>query len=567
MNSMSKFAGCSPPSHRPLRCSNCSFVSPFHSRRTLGTRSLNKFSTRIYCQMAAPLREHGAQDRESLLEGIVHDSAALIDLVEDAVSWCNHHGLVYGAGISDLPVATVPAPISLIPVPFPKKSFLGAKRAATAFNTLADAVSRDDEYLHRVLAPAARYDPFTARLLELHARTGNVRASKIQSGHDFTLSITRSDYMVHEPTNALLQVELNTIAASFGCLSTLVSRMHRHILERYLSMTERTAQMSADDTNKPGLETILESLPPNNAMEGLADALGLAVKSHNAPKGIVLMIVQPNERNAYDQKWLQFTLWERHGVRTIRKTLAEVAQQARLSGPVGELEVDGQIVSVAYFRAGYSPDDYPTQTEWEGRELIEQSNAIACPSVAMQLAGAKKIQQDLAGQGVVEGFLQNQEEAALMRRYFAGLWGLDNLDSVDNVEDVGSVVTDAIDHPERYVLKPQREGGGNNLYGEALRSKLMQAQKSTSGLEDVGDLILMERIMPPKHKAVMIRLGQAAVVDTVSELGIYGTYLRHGEKIVFNQEVGHLVRTKAATSDEGGVAAGFAVLDSPALLT
>jgi Eukaryotic glutathione synthase, ATP binding domain len=32
-----------------------------------------------------------------------------------------------------------------------------------------------------------------------------------------------------------------------------------------------------------------------------------------------------------------------------------------------------------------------------------------------------------------------------------------------------------------------------------------------------------------------------------------------------NEEVGHLVRTKTASSDEGGVAAGYAVLDSPLL--
>lgn len=32
-----------------------------------------------------------------------------------------------------------------------------------------------------------------------------------------------------------------------------------------------------------------------------------------------------------------------------------------------------------------------------------------------------------------------------------------------------------------------------------------------------------------------------------------------------NEEVGHLVRTKTSSSNEGGVAAGFAVLDSPLL--
>ena len=34
---------------------------------------------------------------------------------------------------------------------------------------------------------------------------------------------------------------------------------------------------------------------------------------------------------------------------------------------------------------------------------------------------------------------------------------------------------------------------------------------------------------------------------------------------IMNEAHGHLLRTKSATSNEGGVAAGFAVLDSPML--
>jgi hypothetical protein len=36
-------------------------------------------------------------------------------------------------------------------------------------------------------------------------------------------------------------------------------------------------------------------------------------------------------------------------------------------------------------------------------------------------------------------------------------------------------------------------------------------------------------------------------------------------QVQVNEEVGHLVRTKTSSSNEGGVAAGFAVLDSPLL--
>ena len=63
----------------------------------------------------------------------------------------------------------------------------------------------------------------------------------------------------------------------------------------------------------------------------------------------------------------------------------------------------------------------------------------------------------------------------------------------------------------------------------------------------------------------MVREGKATEGESLSELGIYGTFVRHGDEVLLNNEAGHLLRTKAATSDEGGVAAGFAVLDSPLL--
>jgi len=65
---------------------------------------------------------------------------------------------------------------------------------------------------------------------------------------------------------------------------------------------------------------------------------------------------------------------------------------------------------------------------------------------------------------------------------------------------------------------------------------------------------------------VMVRLGQAVQADTLSELGVYSTYVRKGPRVLLSAEAGTLVRTKAATSDEGGVASGYAVLDSPLLV-
>ena len=40
-----------------------------------------------------------------------------------------------------------------------------------------------------------------------------------------------------------------------------------------------------------------------------------------------------------------------------------------------------------------------------------------------------------------------------------------------------------------------------------------------------------------------------------------------GDEVVLNKAGGHLLRTKGSTVNEGGVAAGFAVIDSPLLFT
>ncbi|KAK9839464.1 hypothetical protein WJX81_003695 [Elliptochloris bilobata] len=443
--------------------------------------------------------------------------------------------MVVGLGDPEVPVALVHAPLTIAPVPFPREAFQRAKDAATVFNTLIDCVAADDEYLRRTLALAARYDDFTARLLGVFAATQEVREAR--RAQELVLAINRSDYMLDEPSGRLLQVEVNTIASSFGCLSTLVSQLHAYLMER---------------AGRPAAE--LARLPPHDARTEIADAIAAAAKEHGTDSDAVLMVVQPGERNAYDQYWVATVLWERHRVRTLRRTLAEVAEGARL-GDGGALAVGGARIAVVYFRAGYSPNDYPTEAEWRARELLERSDAALCPSIAYQLAGAKKVQQDLAVPGVVERFLPSAAEADAVRACFAGLWGLDDSEA----PEVREVLARAEASPDDFVLKPQREGGGNNLYGEELAAQLRKR-------EGLAAYILMQRIRPPANTAAMLRKGQLEQVETVSEVGVFGTLVRRGERVLLNREAGHLVRTKAITSNEGGVAAGFAVLDSPFLV-
>lgn len=243
-------------------------------------------------------------------------------------------------------------------------------------------------------------------------------------------------------------------------------------------------------------------------------------------------------------------------MRVIRRTLAEVAAEAKLRDR--QLFIGEQAVSVVYYRSGYAPADYPSEAEWMARLLLERSSAVKCPSISYHLAGAKKIQQELAKPGVLERFMPDREVARKVRKSFAGLWSLEG-------EGSAQVIEEAISNPQAFVLKPQREGGGNNIYGADVSTTLRELQNDEEQQGLLAAYILMQRMFPTISSSYLLRNGIWSLEDTVSELGIFGTYLRNGHNVVLNKEAGHLLRTKVSNSDEGGVAAGFAVLDSPYL--
>merc|ERR1712003_182363 len=247
-------------------------------------------------------------------------------------------------------------------------------------------------------------------------------------------------------------------------------------------------------------------------------------------------------------------------------------------------------IALVYFRAGYAPTDYPDGydgVEWKARALLETSRATKCPSLGYHLAGTKKVQQELARPGVLERFFPDNanDKAAVdgMRSAFAGLYSLGEDATQIDLDAVQDAMSD--DGKGRYVLKPQRGGGGYNYYGDSLQEKLKQhvvlddqdTKKVKELNAELGEFILMERLFPPQQQAILLRSGRVEGAGvSVSELGCFGTILVAGGKeeesggdeeaiIINNKYSGFLLRTKFANVDEGGVASGFATLSSPYL--
>jgi len=460
------------------------------------------------------------------------------DLVAQASSWCASYGVLTGARdlTTRLPIGDLifePAPFSLYPTNFPKDAFDQAYKMGKPFNHVVHSGSQSNWLLEEAITTASQGDPtFTGKLVELAKDVLNKgRTQKV------VLGLLRSDYMLHNEGTPL-QVELNTIASSFGCLSSKISKMHK--------------ELHGED----------ESMPVNNAAEGISKGIALALQEYQkqfpkSTQAVVVMVVQPGETNSIDQRDLQFLLNAKYGVKLVRKTLAELAE-CDYHADAKELDLgNGDIAGVVYYRAGYTPDDYLSDKEWQGRSIVEHSTAIKCPDVFYHIFGAKKVQQALAGEGVLEKFARSDIEAELIRSSFAGLYALGEGDDQSTVDM-------ALRDPHSYVLKPQREGGGNNLYDD----ELVEALKSMS-YQQRGGYILMQKIQASSSEGHLVRRGKIVYNgECVCELGVFGISLREydSDRILMDEVVGHILRTKPSKTNEGGVAAGYAYLSSPKLI-
>lgn len=263
----------------------------------------------------------------------------------------------------------------------------------------------------------------------------------------------------------------------------------------------------------------------------------------------------------------------RHSIRVVRQTLEQLAVSAQVvpTSRILRLKLPGQLhsgaesveISTVYFRAGYTPNDYPTPAHYETRYLLESTVATKCPSIQLQLAGGKKVQQVLTQANHFSRFVCDQAGSSTnlddqVHASWMGMWGLD--------ENGDQGVQKARQQAQNLVLKPQREGGGNNVYKGDIPAFL-----DTLPREEREAWIAMELIRTPEGLGnYLVRAGGgtagAVKTEVISELGIFGWALFGGtESTIQEKEVGWLLRTKGKDSNEGGIAAGFSVLDSVVL--
>ncbi|XP_042347827.1 glutathione synthetase-like [Plectropomus leopardus] len=473
---------------------------------------------------------------KAFLQQLISDQDRLNDLVEEAKMLAFQHGFVMRTQETPNSSEVVTyAPFTLFSTPVPKAFLLQALAVQTHVNTLVDKVSQDPDFLEEALAGTIQADDFTAKLFGIYKQVQ--QEGRRQS---IVVGLNRCDYMMtqrEDGTPSLKQIEINTIAAGAFGMADRLPVMHKHIL--------RSA----------GLLEESECIQDIKRTPTMMGALAKAWELYGQQKAVILFLVEDFQTSKFDHRIIEKELWNRN-ITVIRRKFNEVARGGSLDADKN-LFIDGLEVAVVYYRHGYMPGHY-TEQAWDARLLMERSLAVKCPDISTHLAGTKKVQQVLARPGVLEKFFPDQPQVVeQVRATFAGLYTLDMGPEGDQA------VSMALANPDKFVLKPQREGGGNNYFGE----DIVRALQEVKGDERRAAYILMDRIQPRTEQNILLSRGLPVKLSTVcSEIGVLGAYVRHGGEMVLNEAADHFLRTKSIEHNDAGIYSGITVIDSSLII-
>ncbi|VDP73874.1 unnamed protein product [Echinostoma caproni] len=453
-------------------------------------------------------------------------------------------------------------------------------------NILYHRVSMDHDFLEKTLKPTFGLDVYIRQLWNIYSR---VKDEGIVQ--PIVLGLNRSDYMLHASPEikenhwdlikntkeaarskqikddtfwsslSLRQVEVNMVATSFCGLSPRMVTQHRQVL----------ALMGFTPDY---LDRVPECKSVNVFVDALARATELYVdhiRALSRESGdivpCILVVVSEHETNIYDQRALLGALLIRYPrIGMLVRSFSDLAPHTKRM-TVDEqrrLFVDVQEIAVVYYRHGYVPEHFPSDEIWEVKYQLERSRAIKCPCVQYLLANTKLIQATLSQPAQLARFIdpKNANFDRLLAT-FARQYPLSDAFGLINAGDMERLLEECRSHPERFVLKPQREGGGNNFFDEDIIKQLEHIMDQGLG----ATYVLMERFYPYVVQNNVIGWeNPGARKDVVLELGIFGAIIASAQDIIVNEDAGHLLRTKSVHSNEGGIAAGFGCLDSPFLV-
>ena len=140
----------------------------------------------------------------------------------------------------------------------------------------------------------AEEDPFIKRHLEI-----STKAFNFPQRQGIQLGIFRNDFMIDQIKKFIFQIEINTIAVSCASFTDKLKNFYKHFSQKYPEYYSNYAEGSVPVYNE-------------DIVDQISSAMTAACKlydSDNCGKNLVVFIVQENEKNEFEQREIENSLW------------------------------------------------------------------------------------------------------------------------------------------------------------------------------------------------------------------------------------------------------------------
>ena len=462
------------------------------------------------------------------------------NILQEMILYLYANGLIIKSKISGISHI----PIMLTPAPLPKNLYDKIFFYQIAFNKIIVKLSNDQKFLEETLNPISEKDEFVRKNLEISKKLINYpNKQKIKLG------IFRNDYLFDRIQNFLLFTEYNTIASSMGTFTDRLKKFYSFFIEKYPDIFKKYKEKKIV---KDGFENV------EKFSEAMVEAIKLGFPQQYKDS-IIIFVIQKTETNIFDQYSIADELYNKYKILSKRMTLNEIKKKC-IQDEQGNLTINEKLISMFYFRAAYCESDYPDEESWQGRELIELSTAIKVPDINTFLTTFKIFQYELSKPKIMIHYCYNELIINDIIRFFGGIYYLRDMDLEKQKELISKIKLE----PGKYILKPMREGGGNNFTGDKLKELLPEEGNEPNDL--IYNSVIVEKIDSAIHESLALRNEQINIQNSISEFSVYGIILSKEDNIYINKSISFLVRTKNKDDVEGGIMEGAGALDIPCLI-
>lgn len=441
------------------------------------------------------------------------------------------------------------AGVMVYPSDYNRKTVQDLFKSQIETNNLVLRISQDTKMLDTLaegkLIVSGRAFTVSARPGTMYGVLERIRKQRKEVGV-IKAQLLRTDY-IEDKKKQFKQVEINTISCAFILLGRNVNMMHQEMYPDIDEMNNciREEISGKKDIRQKNPSSILISDAPEYFIQFIV-SIQSEYKRIYESTGEFLLVDGPEdakEKNKQEKKQI-IEMLNKIGIEAQIVTIDELISKYSVKN--NRFFYDKKEVSIIYYRWLYNIEQY-TEEIVKMRISAESSFAISIPDVSTQIVGLKFFQHLFTFPDFLQKYtISNSDKpnnSDNLSRYFVSFADIEEYKERSALAKKNS----------KYVLKPLREGGGNNLFGDEVDKKI----KEIPGAE-TKEYVLMEEI---EGRETLNRAENGPLDKVIGEIGVFG-FLIQSPYINSNSFGGYILRTRYASIREAGVSSGNGYLDS-----